>query len=269
MKEKKRSASKTIPNGGAPPEPPSPDPVVNQLDEDARETFATGRPLEDPPDLQQCKHCKKNVLRTAAKEHIAACLKVKKEKAQRKKEAREARERAREAERKEELRKNGGGEDGANGEAGAADDDSGDEDEAIGGGAAKKTMSGNAGKTTSKKVGGKKTDGTLSGKKRKAEGEAEKAPKSKKKKDEPKKTGGAKPKGPVDVERQCGVILPNGQPCARSLTCKSHSMGAKRAVPGRSLPYDMLLAAYQKKNQAKQQSKSIIMLHTREESIAY
>ena len=33
-------------------------------------------------------------------------------------------------------------------------------------------------------------------------------------------------------------------------------MGAKRAVAGRSLPYDMLLAAYQKKNQAKQQSKS-------------
>ena len=62
--------------------------------------------------------------------------------------------------------------------------------------------------------------------------------------------------GPVDVEKQCGVMLSNGQPCARSLTCKSHSMGAKRAVAGRSLPYDMLLAAYQKKNQAKQQSKS-------------
>lgn len=61
--------------------------------------------------------------------------------------------------------------------------------------------------------------------------------------------------GPVDVERQCGV-LKDGVACARSLTCKSHSMGAKRAVPGRSLPYDMLLAAYQKKNQAKQQSKS-------------
>ena len=58
------------------------------------------------------------------------------------------------------------------------------------------------------------------------------------------------------MERQCGVPLPNGQPCARSLTCKSHSMGAKRAVVGRSLPYDMLLAAYQKKNQAKQQSKN-------------
>jgi SAGA-associated factor 73 len=51
--------------------------------------------------------------------------------------------------------------------------------------------------------------------------------------------------------------MPNGQPCARSLTCKSHSMGAKRAVAGRSLPYDMLLAAYQKKNQAKQQKAAI------------
>lgn len=34
-------------------------------------------------------------------------------------------------------------------------------------------------------------------------------------------------------------------------------MGAKRAVPGRSLPYDMLLAAYQKKNQARQQKAAI------------
>ena len=32
-------------------------------------------------------------------------------------------------------------------------------------------------------------------------------------------------------------------------------MGAKRAVPGRSAPYDILLAAFQKNNQAKQQSK--------------
>ena len=68
-----------------------------------------------------------------------------------------------------------------------------------------------------------------------------------------KKTGGHKPKGPVDVEKQCGVLLPNGSMCARSLTCKSHSMGAKRNVPGRSLPYDMLLQNYQKKNQARQQ----------------
>ena len=52
----------------------------------------------------------------------------------------------------------------------------------------------------------------------------------------------AKPKGPVNVEIQCGVPLPQGGYCARSLTCKSHSMGSKRSVPGRSAPYDQLLA---------------------------
>lgn len=61
----------------------------------------------------------------------------------------------------------------------------------------------------------------------------------------------AKEKPPVDVEKQCGVQLPNGGFCARSLTCKTHSMGAKRSVPGRSKPYDVLLAAYQKRNQIK------------------
>lgn len=95
-------------------------------------------------------------------------------------------------------------------------------------------------------------------KKRKAEVEGDKEPKKKKlKKDEPPKPKMPKPKGPVDVEKQCGVLLPNSGYCARSLTCKSHSMGAKRAVPGRSMPYDFLLAQYQKKNQAKQQSKSL------------
>ncbi|KAK3990177.1 SCA7, zinc-binding domain-containing protein [Cladorrhinum sp. PSN332] len=201
----------------------SPTPMVNQLDDLARETFNFGQPFDDTPDLQQCKHCKKAVTRTAAKDHIAQCLKIKKEKAQRKKEAREAREREK-AKRDEDARR--------------AENPNAD-------GVA------NAGKTT-KKAAGKKTD--VSGKKRKADGELDKG-KAKKKKEEPKKA--AKPKGPVDVERQCGVTLPNGQPCARSLTCKSHSMGAKRAVPGRSLPYDMLLAAYQKKNQAKQQKAAI------------
>lgn len=216
--KKKKKASEP-PSAAASPSPP-----VNPLEENARETFHTGRPLEDNPDLQQCKHCKKSVLKTAAKEHIAACLRLKKEKAQRKKEAREARERAKEAAREEEARKAEGDD---------KDDDSDDD-----------------------KKGGKKANGDEKGKKRKADGTLE-GPKAKKKKDDGKAKA-PKTKGPVDVERQCGVILPNGQPCARSLTCKSHSMGAKRAVPGRSLPYDMLLAAYQKKNQAKQQSKSLI-----------
>lgn len=101
-------------------------------------------------------------------------------------------------------------------------------------------------------------DGPKKSKKRKADGEGDKEPKKKKlKKDEPPKPKLPKPKGPVNVEQQCGVMLPNGGFCARSLTCKSHSMGAKRSVPGRSLPYDQLLAMYQKRNQAKIQKAAL------------
>ncbi|KAH6975792.1 SCA7, zinc-binding domain-containing protein [Ilyonectria destructans] len=206
----------------------SPGPVVNQLNDNVRETFATGRPLEDSLDLQQCKHCKKSILKTVAKSHIAQCLRLKKEKAQRKKEAREVRERAKEAAREEEARKA----DEENGEGKGDDDSDGDDDIS----ADKKPT----GSKTAKKAAGKKPDDDKKGKKKKADGDPDEGPNAKKKKDEPK-TKVPKPKGPVDVERQCGVILPNGQPCARSLTCKNHPMGAKRAVAGRSLPYDMLL----------------------------
>ncbi|KAK3399242.1 hypothetical protein B0T20DRAFT_468957 [Sordaria brevicollis] len=232
LENEEKKKAKEAGNAG----PPSP--IINQLDPPALVTFETGRPLDDVPDLIYCKLCKKGVIRTSGKEHIDECLRIKREKAQRKKEAREARERAKEAAREEEARKN-------NPDGDAHDEDDSDADEPT-------ERKGNSGKTT-KKATGKKPD--TGGKKRKAEGDLEKG-KAKKKKDEPKpKT--AKPKGPVDVERQCGVILPNGQPCARSLTCKSHSMSAKRSVPGRSLPYDMLLVAYQKKNQAKQQRAAI------------
>jgi SAGA-associated factor 73 len=79
---------------------------------------------------------------------------------------------------------------------------------------------------------------------------------TKKKKDELKPKV-AKPKGPINVERQCGVMLSHGQPCGRSLCCKRHSMNAKRAVPGRSLPYDTLLATYRESKWAKQQKAAI------------
>lgn len=58
--------------------------------------------------------------------------------------------------------------------------------------------------------------------------------------------GGKKNRGPINLDRQCGVINNKGLPCSRSLTCKSHSMGAKRNVPGRSQPYDILLFEWQK-----------------------
>ncbi|CAK7265303.1 SAGA complex subunit Sgf73 [Sporothrix epigloea] len=250
-KKKSKNNSSAIPA-------PSPSPVVNQLDETARETFATGRPLEDALNLQMCKHCKKSVLATAAKQHIAACLKVKKEKAQRKKEAKEARDRACEQQQREEEEAQRKLDGGGDKDDESSDSDNGNTDKRNGaGGKGKKAKKAEAAASAAVPAGaydGK--GGATANKKRKAEAENEKAAPKKKKKDDSKpKT--AKPKGPVDVERQCGVILPNGQLCARSLTCKSHSMGAKRAVPGRSLPYDMLLAAYQKKNQAKQQKAAI------------
>jgi SAGA-associated factor 73 len=199
----------------------APSPELPRFDGETMTNFDEGYP--DSLETLVCKHCKKSILSRTAKEHVSLCLKSKQEKARKKKEAREAAQRAKErAER--------------------ADDEEDDEDDIRGLGR--------------KDAAAADDDGVKKGKKRKAEGDDDKEPKKKKKKEE-QKPKAAKPKGPVDVEKQCGVALPNGAQCARSLTCKSHSMGAKRAVPGRSLPYDMLLAAYQKKNQARQQKAAI------------
>ena len=154
-------------------------PVVNQLDDLTKETFATGRPLEDPPELQACKHCKKTLTKTAAKTHVLICLKAKREKAQRKKEVKEARERERKA-------MDGGNKKDDDGDTRMDSDD--DEEEA----SPEKKAPG--GIKSAKKSAGKKVEIESKGKKRKADGDAEKGPKLKKKKEElkPKAT---KPKG--------------------------------------------------------------------------
>jgi hypothetical protein len=190
------------------------------MDEKMMAIFPTGKPRETQLEKINCKHCKRPFLKQAIAEHIPLCLKAKQEKARKKKEARDAANRAKEK-----------------------GPDTKEED--VDGDTAMK------GQKSAKKSATE--DGAKKGKKRKADDDDSKEPKKKKKKDEPKAKV-PKPKGPVDVEKQCGVPLPNGGQCARSLTCKTHSMGAKRSVPGRSLPYDMLLQAYQKKNQARQQS---------------
>ncbi|THC91418.1 hypothetical protein EYZ11_009128 [Aspergillus tanneri] len=216
-----------------PPASPGSSPILPEIDEKTMAAFPTGKPREeDHLETVVCKTCKRPVLKQNAAEHIRGCIKAKQEKARRKKEARDAANRAKEKGDKE------GEEEAAGGEG---------EDSMKGQKSAKKSA-----------VKGMAEDGTKKGKKRKTEGEddKDKEPKKKKKREEPKPKA-PKPKGPVDVEKQCGVTLPNGAQCARSLTCKSHSMGAKRAVPGRSLPYDMLLQAYQKKNQARQQKAAI------------
>lgn len=155
--------------------------------------------MVDAPALTSCKWCKKSILMTTAVEHINGCLKIKKEKANRKKAAREARERAKEAALREERERRAEEEGitlGADGDSGDDDDDG----EKV------------PGKTT-KKVAGKKTgEGGPSGKKRKAEGEADKGPKQKKKKDEPKPK--TKPKGEptthVDLLQRDTWIFYNG-----------------------------------------------------------
>lgn len=53
---------------------------------------------------------------------------------------------------------------------------------------------------------------------------------------------------PIDLDRQCGVINDKGLPCSRSLTCKTHTVGSKRAVEGRSRTYDTLYLEWQRAN---------------------
>ncbi|KAH6563031.1 hypothetical protein BASA82_000968 [Batrachochytrium salamandrivorans] len=56
-----------------------------------------------------------------------------------------------------------------------------------------------------------------------------------------------KVKGPINLDLQCGVIHDNGVQCARSITCKIHSVSLKRAVVGRTFTYDALYQEYQAK----------------------
>ena len=226
------------PKAGGTTRSPTPDSPINEAD--------LGKPIEDRPDHIQCKHCKKPTPKNIAQSHVKLCEQKKKEKARKKKEAKEAKAALAKEKEKAEKEKEA---------AEAANDPSMVSKPAKEDG--EPSTAGDDKMNVAKKSAGKAApDGPKTTKKRKADGDGDKEPKKKKlKKDEPPKPKLPKPKGPVDVEKQCGVLLPNGGYCARSLTCKSHSMGAKRAVPGRSLPYDILLASYQKKNQAKQQSK--------------
>lgn len=158
---------------------------MNKLDDLPHETFNKSVPLIDNPALTSCKWCKKSILLTTAVEHINGCLKIKKEKANRKKAAREARERAKEQALREERERRAEEE----GIPLNADGDSGDDDD---------DEKGAAGKSTKKVAGKKAGDGDVKGKKRKADGEADKGPKPKKKKDEPKPK--TKPKGKVFLD---------------------------------------------------------------------
>ncbi|KAL9639653.1 MAG: hypothetical protein Q9164_000809, partial [Protoblastenia rupestris] len=248
VKLKKSIAKKTKPkdaesNGtntaGATRSPSPSSPAVNGT---------TAKAGEERP---MCKHCKKPVDQIHYESHTSICLENKKEAAKKKKERKQAKEREKEREAAAKAKEQQGDKDkdGDSAIDGAPPPASQDDAASINGDTA--SLKGQSTKKPPKKSATKASnppDSSKKTKKRKADdpaAAAETEPKKKKlKKDEPPKPKLPKPKGPVNVEIQCGVPLEKekGGFCARSLTCKSHSMGHKRAVPGRSLPYDQLLA---------------------------
>lgn len=119
---------------------------------------------------------------TAITAHVISCLKAKKEKAQRKKEQKEAREREKKGIDADSKKYD-------DGDTRMEDDD--DDDEEV-----SPEKKGPGGLKSTKKSAGKKLeiDDSKKGKKRKADGDAEKGPKQKKKKEEPKPKA-PKPKG--------------------------------------------------------------------------
>ncbi|PVU94809.1 hypothetical protein BB559_002918 [Furculomyces boomerangus] len=61
-----------------------------------------------------------------------------------------------------------------------------------------------------------------------------------------------------DLDKQCGVVIPpSNKQCTRSLTCKAHSMAMKRAVRGRSQPFDTLLQAHLAKSRTAKHARTM------------
>uniref|UniRef100_A0A8C5K3L0 Ataxin 7-like 1 n=1 Tax=Jaculus jaculus TaxID=51337 RepID=A0A8C5K3L0_JACJA len=67
-----------------------------------------------------------------------------------------------------------------------------------------------------------------------------------------------------DPNKHCGVLDPETKkPCTRSLTCKTHSLSHRRAVPGRRKQFDLLLAEHKAKSREKE-AKEHLLTSTRE-----
>ncbi|KAL8220966.1 UNVERIFIED_CONTAM: Ataxin-7-like protein 1 [Gekko kuhli] len=59
-----------------------------------------------------------------------------------------------------------------------------------------------------------------------------------------------------DPNKHCGVLDPETKkPCTRSLTCKTHSLNHRRAVPGRKKQFDVLLAEHKARSREKEVAK--------------
>ncbi|XP_008069956.1 ataxin-7-like protein 1 isoform X2 [Carlito syrichta] len=69
-----------------------------------------------------------------------------------------------------------------------------------------------------------------------------------------------------DPNKHCGVLDPETKkPCTRSLTCKTHSLSHRRAVPGRKKQFDLLLAEHKAKSREKEvKDKEHLLTSTRD-----
>lgn len=63
-----------------------------------------------------------------------------------------------------------------------------------------------------------------------------------------KKKSERKPDKIYDPDKHCGVINDTGKPCVRSILCKVHQVALKRAVPNRTMPYDVLIRILKSQN---------------------
>jgi len=80
--------------------------------------------------------------------------------------------------------------------------------------------------------------------------------KKKKEKDVPRKIIPLKERS-FNPDLHCGVhVAGDSRPCTRSLTCKTHSIALRRAVVGRSNPFDTLLQAHRKARDEEKNAKS-------------
>ncbi|KAI8064760.1 SCA7, zinc-binding domain-containing protein [Gongronella butleri] len=169
-------------------------------------------PMEDEAMIVTCNNCKRVILATSFTDHLSSCM-------------------------PEKVKQRQGADTSKNSKKPAAEAFFSDNDD----------YEDDMGSTKTKKKKAIKQEDTTGTNNMKRPPPADKLETKKKTKKEKTKKG-SKQKAPLDLDKQCGVITaPNTTPCTRSLTCKSHAMGAKRAVAGRSQPYDVLLAAYQKK----------------------
>uniref|UniRef100_A0A3B5LPC7 Ataxin 7 n=1 Tax=Xiphophorus couchianus TaxID=32473 RepID=A0A3B5LPC7_9TELE len=63
----------------------------------------------------------------------------------------------------------------------------------------------------------------------------------------------------------CGVMDATGRkPCTRSLTCKTHSLGHRRAVPGRRKRFDILLAEHKNRTRERDRERELHQNHSQQ-----